>query len=143
MTTARIGYGTTLTDKGVAGSGTDAIGEITDLNIGGITLETVDATHMDSADAFREHIAGLLDSGDVTFTLQCLPVNSGSALNWHRIKDNQKARSLVVYEIKLPTNVTATFSAFVTSIGIPIPLDDKITTAVTLKVSGEIVFANA
>jgi hypothetical protein len=68
MPEAKIGYGTrVLLDSNFE------IGQVIDAAISGTTLETVDATHMQSPNAFREHIAALLDGGDVTLTTQAPP----------------------------------------------------------------------
>jgi hypothetical protein len=141
--TARIGYGAILTDKGTGGSGTDKIGNVTDLNIGGISLATVDATHYESPDAYLEFIAGLIDAGEVTATLQSQPAASGDADEWHMIYDALNARVLRTYELAFPNGATFTFTAFVTNLGIPVPLADKITTTVTFKISGKPVLANS
>jgi hypothetical protein len=141
--TARIGFGAILTDKGTGGSGTDKIGNVTDLNIGGISLATVDATHYESADAYQEFIAGLIDAGEVTATVQAQPAASGSADNWHFLYDALNARVLRTYELAFPNGAKFTFTAFVTNLGIPVPLADKITTTVTFKISGKPVLANS
>jgi hypothetical protein len=69
---ARIGHGSTVT---FARDGdTFNLGGVTDIQVSGLSMATVDATDMDSPDRFQQFIAGLRDGGEVTLTLQSQPV---------------------------------------------------------------------
>jgi len=139
---ARIGFGTTLVDKGAAGSSTNTIDKITDVSIGGISLATVDATHMGSTNRFQEFIAGLRDGGEVTFTVQSDPVNSGSADGWHYLKDALEDNDPHVFHLTFPNGTRFTYTAFTTNLAVPTPLADKVVTNVTHKITGQPTWTN-
>jgi hypothetical protein len=139
---ARIGFGTTLVDKGTAGSSTNTIAKITDIAVGGLSLATVDATHMGSTDRFQEFIAGLRDAGEVTLTVQSDPVNSGSADGWHHLKDAYEDNAAHIFWLTLPNGTRFTYTALTTNLAIPVPLGDKIVTNVTHKITGKPTWTN-
>ena len=70
-TNAAIGHGT-LWKRGNGASPTEAfatVAEVTAISGPGISRDTIDATHMESPDRFREFVGGLRDGGEVTVTL--------------------------------------------------------------------------
>lgn len=210
---ARIGYGTTIEIDGLK------IGQVTDAAISGISLATVDATHMESPGAFREFIGGLLDGGEITLTTQTAPVpvygfgsadvnttddtielpagiqdetkvrfkQSGTALpspfdedtdyylvevdageyafsadpsldplititstgtgshfiypaedRWFQSYLKLQARSTPEITFNFPSGAKLVCDALITNFGTPVPLEDKITTNLTLKVTGSV-----
>lgn len=77
-TTARTAFGTQLF-RGDGATPTEAftqIGEITEIQPPEVRRETVDATHMESDDQYMERIPAMLDSGQVTFTLNWDPASN-------------------------------------------------------------------
>lgn len=55
--------------KGVTVSFGTLAGRLRDVNRGGKEVETVDATHQQSADEVREYLAGLIEGGEVTLQI--------------------------------------------------------------------------
>lgn len=108
-----------------------------DITMPGITFDTVETTSNTSPNGFREYIPGLADGGEVTFTL-----------NWHddeeahqELWEIQQAREVVDFQVAMPqfdTNNLFDFAAFVTGLPISSPLGDRVTIAVTLKITGNI-----
>jgi len=108
-----------------------------DIAMPGITFDTVETTSNSSPNGFREYIPGLADGGEVTFTL-----------NWHddetahqELWEAQQAREVTDFQIAMPqfgTNNLFDFQAFVTGLPITSPIGDRVTQAVTLKITGNI-----
>lgn len=108
-----------------------------DIAMPGITFDTVETTSNSSPNGFKEYIPGLADGGEVTFTI-----------NWHddeeahqALWDAQQARDVIPFQIAMPqfeTNNLFDFEAFVTGLPITSPIGDRVTQAVTLKITGNI-----
>ncbi len=99
---------------------------------------TIDVTSLDSTGGYREFIPAFRDGGQVVLEMN-FTRDGFMAMN-----DDFETETLVDYQIVLPDTgaTTIDFSGFVTDIGIGIPLDDKITCSVTIKVSGEAVMTS-
>lgn len=66
-----IGHGSTLH---LTHNNTDMeLGEITDINIGGLSMSTVDRSNTKSPDRYREFMAGMRDAGEITCTTLAIP----------------------------------------------------------------------
>lgn len=129
MTTAAdIGYSATFAIYN--GSTYDAVAEVNNISLSGSSRDAVDATHMTSADSFREYIAGLMDAGEVSITLAH---QSGT------LEDLKAAQIAGVGQFKVtePDTSTLVFSAVVTSVSTTYPLDDKMMTEATFKITGK------
>lgn len=139
MTTARIGFGVMLQrDAGGSPSSYSDVGEVIDPGSLTSSRDTVDATHTGSTNRFRQFIGGLRDGGELSFTIAMVPEGSAYAAMWTDLKNN----SAVGYRWAIP-NAAGTanyfwyFNGFVTSIGSAAPLEDRMTAAVTIKITGE------
>lgn len=136
MTDALIGKGTLL-KRGDGATPTEAfttVGEIISISGPEQSLDTVDATNMDSASSTREYIAGLIDSGEVSFEMNFLPATATQT----NVRDDLTNRTLRNFQIIWPDtgNTQVDFAAFVTSVSRSTPLDDRMTASITLKISG-------
>lgn len=134
MANSRIGHGTTLTG---AAFGTAA--SVLEVSLPGLSVDNIDDTDMDSTDGYREFYAGLKDAGELTATLSfqnseyaTLMTNIGSA---------------DTFTVTLPPEGTSTvaptltFSGYISNVDPDVPLDDKITNAITIKASGKPTFS--
>lgn len=135
MSDAIAGVGTILKRSDMASSETyTAIGEIT--NIGGPSMSrgTIDVTSFDSTGGYREFIAGLRDAGEVTLSMNF------TASGYSDMKDDFESDDARNYQIVLPDTATTTlqFAGLVTQLPLDIPLDDKVSCDVTIKVSGRV-----
>lgn len=104
-------------------------------NVGGPnkTRSTIDVTDLDSEDGYREFIAGFRDSAEITFDMHF--TDSGyTAMN-----DQFESDDLFYYKLVLPNDdqTIISFAGMVTNLGMNIPTDDKVTTPVTIKISGK------
>jgi predicted secreted protein len=136
---SRIGHGSTLTVGG------NAVGKIETISLGGITKDTIDVTNMASTAKYREFIAGLIDAGEVTFTTNA-PIDFASdTTNYYSdLKaEIEETSSTSEWVLTFPNSANITFDAWTTNFSINDPVGDKITTEVTLKISGQPTFADS
>ena len=128
------GHGTTLTVGGTT------VGEIFNISGPDKTRQTVDTTSFDSTGSTREHTPlRFSDSGEVTLDLK---YNADAATNASQIlrgvyKDNEN----VEFVMTLSNAETLTFDGHITALGHSIPLDDKVTQSVSVKLTGKVVCA--
>lgn len=111
-----------------------AIAEVNSIAGPNKTRATIDVTSLDSTGGYREFIAGFRDGGEVTlemnFTLD----------TYNTMNDDFEDDDTHNYQIVLPDTgeTTFEFAALVTSLGLAVPMDDKVTAPVTLKISGQV-----
>ena len=120
-------------------NGTEAfttIAEITNISGPGMKLELIDATHMESPDAFREYLPSLLDGTEISFDLNYLPGDT----NQGGLRDDQLARTLRNFQIVWTDDdgSTDTFAGYITDFTPSAKIDDKLSASATIKISGPI-----
>lgn len=131
---------TTSQSLAISGQGTkffresEQIGEIN--NIGGPTKsrETIDVTRLEDDDGYRRFIASLRDAGQVTLNMNFVRAN------YDVMNADFESDEIVEYAIMLPDeeNTTFTFEGLVTELPIGINVGDKVTSDVTIKLSGPV-----
>lgn len=110
------------------------VAEVINISGPGLSLETTDVTNMTSTGAWREHIATLKDTGEVTIDLNWAPEDTGHV---NLIADLNN-RTLRNFKIVWP-NVAATtwtFSGYVTSFEPSAAVDDKLSGSFGFKLTG-------
>lgn len=112
-----------------------SISEITSISGPGKSRETIDVTSLDSVGGYKEFIASFRDAGTVT-----LKMNFTRA-TYELMNDDFEDDVLKNYEIVLPDveKTTLEFEGLVTELPLDIPMGDKITADVTIKVSGKVI----
>lgn len=127
-TTAKLGFGVLFKRS------TTVIAEVLSVQGPGYSRDTVEATHTESPSNFKEYISGLADAGEVTLSLHFL-----SDATQEQLLTDLGSMTSVSYNIVFPTPTakTCTFSAFITAWEPSAPHDDKMTLAVTLKITGK------
>lgn len=134
MTSGFFAFGTTLKWNG------EALAEL--LSIGGpsISIDTIDMTSHDSADTFRDFVAGLRDGGDVSIEGNFIP---GDTAGQRAFITDLKAGTKREVIITGPTAAafTWTFDAIATAYEPSYPFDGKLGFTATLKVTGKPVLA--
>jgi len=126
------GHGAILTLGGTA------IGNI--ISIGGpdMSKDAIDKSTMDSTNKWREFFGGMKDGGEISLEINY----DGTALGTANLLAAQMTETAQSVALVFPdgTNSTASsdfsFSGFLTALGHAIPLDDKVTQSVTIKVTG-------
>ncbi len=121
-------------DTGTSSGSYSDIAEINSITGPDKSRATIDVTSLDSTGGYREFIAGFRDGGEVTLQMN-FTRNTYDDMN-----DDFESDSLVDYRLVMSdaSKTTFDFKALVTAIGLAIPLDDKITAPVTLKISGQV-----
>jgi len=119
------------------GASNEQFTKIAEINsIGGPekTRDTIDVTSLDSTGGYREFITSFRDAGEVTLEMNF------TRDGYMDLDDDFASDSSVNYQIVLPDtgNTTLDFAAYVTSLGMAVPMDDKVTASVTLKITGEV-----
>lgn len=119
-----------------SGSEWEPIAHINTISGPTMSRELVDVTTLDSPGGYREYIASLRDGGDVSLSMNF------DKNTYAQMKADFESDDVQKYQIVLPndTNSTFEFEGFVTDFPLNIPLDDKITADVTIKVTGETTF---
>ncbi len=110
------------------------IGEITRFDGPGGSASVIDVTTLQST--AKEKRMGLIDEGQYTFTVNLDPTDVQQA----GLRADRAARTLRNFQLVLTdaSNTTLTFSAFVTEFKISGAVDQVITAAVTLEISGPV-----
>lgn len=137
MTSAALGYGTKLKmgDGATPTENFADIAEIKDLNDSD-DIELREATNHQSPGRRREYISGLIDGGEITFTVNFLPNNA----THNRITGlKSKLGTTVNFRLEEPGNATGyQFAAVVQNLGNAYPVDEIMEMTVTLKKTGDV-----
>lgn len=132
---ADIGFGA----KFHRGSGSPlayaSVGEVIDLKLPELTRDTKETTHFESPNGWREFIGALRDAGEFGVTIQFDAVADLAAF----IADF-KNKNAVPYRIIFPNNDHWDISGLVTKVGTIVPMEDRMTCEIGIKVSGEPAF---
>jgi predicted secreted protein len=125
------GVGTTFKRSNMLSSASfTAIAEINSIKGPDKKRNTIDVTSLDSLGGYREFITSFRDAGQVVLEMNF--TRSG----FMDLNDDFESEDIVDYQINLPDGTTIDFSGYVTDLGMAVPLDDKVTASVTIKVSG-------
>lgn len=111
-----------------------AIAEINSIDGPNKSRATIDVTSLDSTGGYREFIGSFRDSGEINLDMNFTPDG------FNDLNTDFENSDLVDYRIVLPDDADTTFdfSGFVSSLGMAVPLDDKVTCKVTIKISGPV-----
>lgn len=136
-TTAKVGYGVLF--KRGDGGGTEvftSIGELKGITGPSWSLDTLEASSTDSTSAFKEYVAGMADAGEVTLTVNFL--NDATQSLAAGILLDLKNRTKRNFQIVFQTATTATYSitGFVTKFTPSAPINDVMTVAISIKLTG-------
>ena len=119
-------------DTDSSSTGYTAIAEVNSITGPTKTRAFIDVTSLDSTGGYREFITSFRDAGEVTLEMNF--TRDGYVL----INSDFESEGSQPFRIILPDtgNTQLDFDAYVTDISMAIPLDDKVTSSVTLKVTG-------
>ena len=111
-----------------------SVAEVNSISGPNMTRDTIDVTSLDSTGGYREFIGGFRDGGEVTLNMNFTRNGYDDFLVDFQASTTQS------YSIELPDTGTTTFSftGIVTSLGTGVPMDDKVTADVTIKISGQV-----
>lgn len=136
-TDALIGIGATLKIANASAVLT-SVGEVIEISLPNPQTEDVEATHFASPNRQREWVAGLIDNGEISFSINWVPGNATDDI----ITEAQASGDARGVEIIIPsgtaTSETFTFDALIKGFEKNIPIDDRMTATVTMRVSGAV-----
>lgn len=132
----KLGYGTKFqTGNGSSPETFTDLAFVTSITPPGLSRDSIDVSHMQSPDEWREFIAGMKDAGEVSLELNFL--QGGSAFLAMLAEFNTVSASATkTRRITWPDGSYMEFEAFITGFEPETPMDDKQVASVTFKVSG-------
>lgn len=135
MSNATIGYTTTF---GIYNGTTyDALtAEITSIQPPSRSRETIDVTHLNSPDKYKEFIAGLAEGGDASLGVNFVPAATDAFSTAFEAEAGQ-------FEITFPNGVKMQFAGIVTGYEIGEVTNDKMSATFTVKSTGKPVMVAA
>lgn len=118
--------------------GAVAIAEINSISGPNISRGHIDVTSFDSTSGYREFIAGFRDAGEITLSMNF------TFATWQDFKDDIDQDASIEYSITLPNTegTIITFDGLVTTLGMAIPFDDKVTSDITIKIDSVLVISS-
>lgn len=138
MAIAKIGYGAQfhIWDRlKTPAPGLVELAEMTGIVPPNSVTDHVDATHFKSPGAYREFIAGLIETGEADMVMNYVP-GTASDILCRQVKND---RAVIAYKIVLPTNAGTweiTGSLLPKSYTREIPIDDRMAATLGVKFSG-------
>ena len=106
------------------------------LHIGGPSMsrDTIETTSLDNTDGYRTFMGALRDGGDVPFSMIF------ARDEYDSMKDDFEDDNPQNYEIVLADAVQTSweFEGLVTELPLDVPIDDKITCDIVIKISGKV-----
>ena len=117
-----------------SGSAWVNIAEVNSISGPSISRDNIDVTSLDSTGGYREFIGGFRDAGALQLTMNF------SRSTFELMKTDFESDTSQNYEIVLPDaeNTTLEFVGLVTELPLEITADDKITSSVSLKITGQV-----
>lgn len=127
-----VGVGTVF-GRGTAQAGPfTAIAQINSINGPDKSRGTVDTTSLDTTGGYKTFLAGFRDGGQVQLAMNF------TRAGYELMNDDFEDETTKWYQIQLPDpeDTKLTFEGILTNIGSAIPIEDKVSCSVTIKVSG-------
>lgn len=127
------GYGSILSYGTLGGTADTPIGQVLDVSGPGIAVDDIEITNNDSDDEAKEYIPGLVDYGEVSFTLIYSGADPLTSI----------LATMSVWELELPDGGSWGWNGYIKSIGNEVPTNDGIKCSVAIKISGKATFSAA
>jgi predicted secreted protein len=130
------GVGTKLYRSTTSGGVYAALAEVNSISGPGMTRDTIDVTSLDSTGGYREFITGFRDAGEISFEMNM--THAAYAL----LKADFESDALRYFKLVLPNDEQTifSFSGLVTQCPLNVPMDDKVTANITIKISGSVTY---
>jgi predicted secreted protein len=106
------------------------ISEVFDMSIPSSNPDQIDVTNFQSANRRREYIAGLVDSGEISFEMNYVPGSASDLALLAALGTTKNCR------LTFPNGVRISFAGNVQTYEPKAPTDDRMTASVSFKVSG-------
>lgn len=139
MSSAVHAYGTLL--KAGDGASPETFTTIAEVRNGpglGFSVDDIEVTNHDSTNAWKEFIPGLLDAGEVSFSINFLPTNATHSASAGILNDMQD-RTVRNFQLVMSDGSSATwnFTGYYKGFNANFPPESQIEAEVTIKVTGE------
>lgn len=143
MSDAKIGYGTRAYLQATsAATALTKLAQVFNVTLPNEQIAEVEVTHYESPGRTREFIPGLNDAGEITVEMNFVPGSPTDALIVAAKADGE-VRQFRIVTPDDDDNQMYTFPVFVRGYERGIPVDDRMTATVTLRVAGAVVQADA
>lgn len=134
------GFGTLLKrGDGATSEVFTTVAEVKSISGPSLSMETIDATHMESPSGFREWLPSFKDGGEVTFDLNFLPAVAAQTGLTTDFKNRTKRNWKIVWP-----NTGATkwsFAGYITGFTPSAAVGDILAASCTIKVTGDVVIS--
>ena len=109
------------------------VGQVTGITAPGMSRETPESTYMGVPGDYKTFLSGLRDGGQATFTIN---FERGA---YDSLKADFESDTLQTYAVTLPDadNTAFVFDGFITELPLDVPIGDRVTSDVTVKISGQ------
>lgn len=140
MSEADIGYGITVEAEDSPGAGTfTALAEVYSVTPPETSVDQVDVTHYGSPNRSREFKPALSDNGTASAEMNYVP-GSDTDQRIRAMKDNGE---VIGFQVTYEDGTMVEFTGFVTSYAQSLPVDDRMTATIQIKVTGEVTLTPA
>jgi hypothetical protein len=130
-----IGYDSTFEVEDAPGSGVFVeLAECTDITPPSSSVDDVEVTHMKSPDRTKEYIAGLTDAGEGSMGMNWVPGSDTDNLIIAWRADGTRRAARITY----PNNVRWTFLAYVKTYSGAVPVKDRMSATLAMKIAGSV-----
>lgn len=119
------------------------VAEVTSVGLPNPQQADVEATHFESPGRTREWIPGLIDQGEITFGLNFDAGSASDALISEAMTSGEVRDMMVSVPTSSGTNQEFTFPGIIKGYEKTVPIDDRQTATVTVRVAGAVVQAAA
>jgi len=141
-TAAKLGYGSIFQIQNLSLVYED-LGEVFNITPPSNTVDQVDVTHMTSPNRRREYIDGLIDPGECSFEMNYVPGSPSDIILLGILNTAPGTDRSRNCRIIYPNGIQDTFLANLSTYEPAVPTDDKMTAAVTFRVTGDVTRADA
>jgi predicted secreted protein len=139
MSDAKLGYGSKFLMAALASSSAlTKLAEVTSVTLPNEQVAEVEVTHYESPGRTREFIAGLNDAGEITIGMNYLAGSATDALIVAAKADGAVRTMRIVVPDGTANGQAFTFPGFIRGYERDVPIDDKMTAQVTVRVAGAV-----
>jgi predicted secreted protein len=124
-------FGTIWSISTDGGSTFTAVGEVTNVDVLAVKVDTIDTSSHDSDDQWREFVGGMKDGGELSMDINYDPGLHGTILS--NLGGDPIAHKIVLTDAGA---AVVTFDGILTGLQAKAPYDDKLSGTATIKVSG-------
>lgn len=142
MANVTIGWSAELWIDNDGGTPT-RVAEVTAISLPNPQVADVEATHFASPNRTREYIPGLIDAGEITFGINFDAGSASDVLITSALNDDEPREIMVSVPTSSGVNQEYTFPGIVKGYEKSVPIDDRQTATLTVRVAGAVVQAAA